>query len=59
MTSSITATPVNAANTADAQRNVWLLVAAQLLPLIAVVLVMLGWLTLRHRRTTTSVTVTR
>ena len=29
MTSSITATPVNAANTADAQRNVWLLVAAQ------------------------------
>lgn len=29
MTSSITATPINAANTADAQRNVWLLVAAQ------------------------------
>ncbi|ATE61736.1 MULTISPECIES: MFS transporter [Betaproteobacteria] len=37
----------------------WETINTLMLPLIAVVLVMLGWLTLRHRRTTTSVTVTR
>lgn len=37
----------------------WETINTLMLPLIAVVLVMLGWLTLRHRRTSTSVTVTR